>query len=301
VSFELAHDSVPNDVLAQRLSDTEADAGIRYAQNLGIKVVLRLDTYPRSASVEHARRGIDRAAELGANAVELSDPGLMEYAAKTHPRLALHVGARAGATTYEAVNFYREHFGAKRAVISRTVGLVQLEALTAGTDLEIEICGFGTPCIMIGGHCALSSYVTGASVNTSGVCSPASAVRWEVVQDQLECRLNGALLSRVAVDAPVTSKPCKGCYEVIGQKYLALDVPGTLNALDLVPVLERIGISAVRIEAGAGGSEDLARATRAWHDAVRGSGDPEEARAALAKRSAAENEPSLGATSPQWR
>jgi putative protease len=154
---------------------------------------------------------------------------------------------------------------------------------------------------MIGGHCALSSYVTGASVNTSGVCSPASAVRWEVVQDQLESRLNGALLSHAAVDAPVTSKPCKGCYEVVGQKYLALDVPGTLNALDLVPVLERIGITAVRIDAGAGGSEDLACATRAWHDAVRGSGDPEEARAALARRSAAENELLLGATSPQWR
>lgn len=300
VSFGLAHGSVPNDVLAHRLSDTEAAAGIRYAQNLGIKVVLRLDTYPRSASVEHARRGIDRAAELGADAVELSDAGLMEYAAKTHPGLALHVGVRAGATTYEAVNFYRDHFRAKRAVISRTLGLAQLEELTAGTDVEIEICGFGTPCIMIGGHCALSSYVTGASVNTTGLCSPASAVRWEVVHDQLECRLNGALLSHVAVDGQVTSKPCKGCYEVVGQKYLALDVTGTLNAVDLVPDLERIGVMAVRIEAG-GGAEDTGWATRVWHDAVRGLRDSKEARAALAKRSAAENELSLGATSPQWR
>jgi putative protease len=300
VSFELAHSSVPDDALARRLSETEAAAGIRYARNLGVKVVLRLDTYPRFASFEHARRAVDCAAELGADAVELSDPGLMDYAAKTHPGLALHVGVRAGATTYEAVNFYRDHFRAKRAVISRTVGLAQLEELTAGTDVEIEICGFGAPCIMIGGHCALSSYVTGASVNTTGLCSPASAVRWEVVQDQLESRLNGALLSHGAVDSQVTSKPCKGCYEVIGQKYLALDVPGTLNAVDLIPVLERIGVVAVRIEA-AGGAEDTAWATRVWHDAVRGSCDSEEARAALAKRSAAEHELSLGATSPQWR
>jgi putative protease len=301
VNFELAHDSVPSDVLAQRLSDTEAAAGIRYARNLGIKAVLRLDNYPRSASVQHARRGIDRAAALGANAVELSDPGLMEYAAKTYPRLSLHVGVRAGATTYEAVNFYRDHFGAKRAVISRTVGLAQLEELTAGTDVEIEISGFGTPCIMIGGHCALSSYMTGASVNTSGVCSPASAVRLEIVHDQVECRLNGTLLSHVAVDGQIASKPCKGCYEVVGQKYLALDVPGTLNALDLVPVLERIGVRAVRIEAARADSEEIASTTRVWRDAVRGSRDSEEARASLAKRSVAENEVSLGATSPQWR
>ena len=40
------------------------------------------------------------------------------------------------------------------------------------TPVEIEVFGFGSLCVMVEGRCALSSYVTGESPNTHGVCSP---------------------------------------------------------------------------------------------------------------------------------
>ena len=303
ITFELAHDRVPEDVVAQRLSETEADAGIRYAHGLGARAVVRLDTYPRGASFDHARRGIDLAAELQADAIELSDPGLMQYAARAYPALALHVGVRAGATTYEAVNFYYEHFGVKRVVVSRTVPLDQLEELSARGTAEIEVCGFGSPCIMIGGHCALSSYVTGASVNTSGICSPASAVDRQVVEDLVECRLNGALLSRsIPEGRAAPAKPCKGCYEVVGQIYQALDVTGTLNALDMVPAFRRMGVAAVRIDAARSDTHEAAWATRVWQEALKWSQPASHAGPPAGQSPVDTGEAlTLGPSSPQWR
>ncbi len=51
---------------------------------------------------------------------------------------------------------------------------------------EIEVFGFGSLCVMVEGRCALSSYATGESPNTHGVCSPAKAVRWQPTPQGLE-------------------------------------------------------------------------------------------------------------------
>jgi len=56
--------------------------------------------------------------------------------------------------------------------------------------------GFGGLCVMVEGRCLLSSYCTGESPNSAGVCSPAKAVRWQETPAGLESRLNGVLLDR---------------------------------------------------------------------------------------------------------
>ncbi|KES12572.1 Collagenase or related protease, partial [Snodgrassella alvi SCGC AB-598-O02] len=49
-------------------------------------------------------------------------------------------------------------------------------------------------CVMVEGRCLLSSYVTGESPNTFGVCSPAKYVRWEQHAKGMDARLNNILL-----------------------------------------------------------------------------------------------------------
>ena len=61
------------------------------------------------------------------DAVILADAGLMRYAVKHHPDLRLHLSVQGSATSYEAVNFYREHFGIQRAVLPRVLSLPQVE------------------------------------------------------------------------------------------------------------------------------------------------------------------------------
>src|SRR3546814_1834989 len=68
---------------------------------------------------------------------------------------------------------------------------------------------------MVEGRCALSSYVTGESPNTHGVCSPAKSVRWQQTDKGLESRLNGVLIDRYA-DGENAGYPtlCKGRFDV---------------------------------------------------------------------------------------
>jgi collagenase-like PrtC family protease len=57
----------------------------------------------------------------------------MAYARKTHPELRLHLSVQGSATSYDAINFYRERFGISRAVLPRVLSLAQVEHVIANT------------------------------------------------------------------------------------------------------------------------------------------------------------------------
>ncbi|MDO9007351.1 MAG: peptidase U32 family protein, partial [Thiobacillus sp.] len=174
--------------------EAQAAEGLRYAHDRGRKVLLALNTYPQPDSWSRWTGAVDRAAKLGMDSVILADAGLMRYAVKQHPQLRLHLSVQGSATSYEAVNFYREHFGIQRAVLPRVLSLPQVENVVQHTDVEIELFGFGGLCVMVEGRCLLSSYCTGESPNSAGVCSPPKAVQWTDTPSGLESRLNGVLL-----------------------------------------------------------------------------------------------------------
>ncbi len=155
------------------------EQGIRYAHTRGRNVLLALNTYPQAANWKQWREAVDRAAGAGIDAIILADPGLMEYARSKYPGLRLHLSVQGSATNYEAINFYQERFGISRAVLPRVLSMQQVEQLLRHVKTEIEVFGFGSLCVMVEGRCALSSYATGESPNTAGVCSPAKAVRWQ--------------------------------------------------------------------------------------------------------------------------
>jgi O2-independent ubiquinone biosynthesis protein UbiU len=244
--------------------------GIRYAQSRGRKVLLALNTYPQPAAWQLWRSAIDRAAEGGINAVILADPGLMQYAMKTHPQLRLHLSVQGSATNYEAINFYHEHFGIARAVLPRVLSMAQVEQVTEKTPVEIEVFGFGSLCVMVEGRCALSSYVTGESPNTHGVCSPAKSVRWQQTPEGLESRLNGVLIDRYA-DGENAGYPtlCKGRFDVGDEhNYYAVEEPTSLNTLELLPQLMKIGVKAIKIEGRQRSPAYVAQVTRVWREAI---------------------------------
>nr|MBP7302007.1 U32 family peptidase [Brachymonas sp.] len=152
--------------------------GLQYAHARGCKVLLALNTYPQAGREAVWQSAIDRAADLGIDAVILADPGLMAYAKERHPNLRLHLSVQASATHAAAINLYHSQFNIARAVLPRVLSLEQVRQLVGKTAVELEVFGFGSLCVMAEGRCALSSYATGESPNTHGVCSPAKAVRW---------------------------------------------------------------------------------------------------------------------------
>ena len=245
-------------------------SGISYAHAKGAKVFMALNTYPQAGNPGLWRSALDKASDLGVDAVILADPGLMQYAAQKHPQLRLHLSVQGSATNYDAINFYREQFGIVRAVLPRVLSLEQVQRVIERTPVEIEVFGFGSLCVMVEGRCALSSYVTGESPNTHGVCSPPKAVRWVETPQGRESRLNGVLIDRYAPGENAGYPTlCKGRFDVEGEEnYYAIEEPTSLNTLELLPQLMKMGVRALKVEGRQRSPAYVAQVTKVLREAI---------------------------------
>jgi collagenase-like PrtC family protease len=238
--------------------------GIEYAHGRGVRVFVALNVYPQPSRWPAATAAVDAAAAAGADAVILADPGLLAYAAERHPQLDRHLSVQASASNWRALEFYRQRFGVRRAVLPRVLSLAQVRRIIERVKLEIEVFGFGSLCIMVEGRCALSAHVTGESPNTHGVCSPAHAVRWQELPQGREVRLSGVLIDAFAPGEPAGYPTlCKGRFEVLGTRMHALEEPTSLSVLEVLPQLLAAGVSALKVEGRQRSPAYVAQVTRA--------------------------------------
>jgi putative protease len=243
--------------------------GIAYAHARGRRLLLALNTFPQAATWGRWTEAVDLAASMGVDAIIVADLGLMDYSRRTHPGLELHLSVQGSATSHEAIKFYHESFGVKRAVLPRVLSLAQVEQVVQNTPVEIEVFGFGGLCVMVEGRCMLSAYACGDSPNTFGACSPGRAVRWEETPAGLESRLNGVLIDRYA-NGERAAYPtlCKGRFEVAGATYYAIEEPASLNTLEYLPEFLRIGVKAVKLEGRQRSPAYVAQVTKVWRQAI---------------------------------
>ena len=250
--------------------DAAIVSGVSYAHARGCQVYMALNTYPQAAQPKRWQQAVDKAANMGVDAIILADPGLMAYACKRHPQVRLHLSVQGSATNFDAINLYHQQFGISRAVLPRVLSLDQVRQVIQKTPVEIEVFGFGSLCVMVEGRCALSSYVTGESPNTHGVCSPPKAVRWQETPKGLESRLNGVLIDRYAAgESAGYPTLCKGRFDVEDDhSYYAIEEPTSLNTLSLLPQLLQFGVRAIKIEGRQRSPAYVAQVTRVWREAI---------------------------------
>ncbi len=282
--------------------------GIRYAHSKGREVLLAINTFAQAGRVADWQKSVDAAVDLGVDAIILADVGLLDYAANKYPQQRLHLSVQGSATSYGAINFCQRAFGVRRAVLPRVVTLAQVEHVIKNTDVEIEVFGFGSLCVMNEGRCWLSSYACGESPNTVGACSPAKYVKWDKQPGQMETRLNGILIDRFGDDEPAGYPTlCKGRFDVQGETYYALEEPTSLNVLEILPDILKIGVRAIKIEGRQRSPAYVAQVTRTLRaalDSLRDSGERYHVKpswqAELAKVSEG-NQATLGAYNRPWR
>lgn len=251
-------------------SEAEIRQGIAYAAAQRCAVYVALNTYPESAHLAQWYAAVDRAAELGASVIIAADMAVLDYAARRHPTLPRHLSVQGSATTVAALRYYHERFGIARAVLPRVLAIQQVERLCASSPVPLETFAFGSLCIMVEGRCQLSSYVTGASPNRHGVCSPAKFVRWEEHADgSRSVRLNGVLIDHfTASEAAGYPTVCKGRYRLGERAFHALEEPTSLNTLGLLPRLAKAGVVALKIEGRQRGAAYVAAVTATWRAAI---------------------------------
>jgi putative protease len=258
--------------------ENELRQGVAYAHQRGRKVYIALNTYPDSARLDDWFAAVDRAAALGADAIIAAELAVLDYAARHHPALPRHLSVQGSATTAAALRYCHDRFGIARAVLPRVLSIQQVERLCEASPVPLEVFAFGSLCIMVEGRCQLSSYVTGASPNRHGVCSPARFVRWEEAPGGVRTvRLNGVLIDRFEPNEPAGYPTvCKGRFDVGGEVFHALEEPTSLNTLELLPQLARAGVVALKIEGRQRGAAYVAAVASTWRSALdRFNADPD--------------------------
>jgi putative protease len=243
--------------------------GIEYAHSKGCKVFLAINTYPQADGWQRWKNAVDLAAKLNIDALIAADIGVLDYASTQYPKLRLHLSVQASATNSEAIRFYHENFSIQRVVLPRVLSLKQVQQVAHTSPVPLEVFGFGSLCVMVEGRCLLSSYVTGQSPNTFGACSPASAVEWQETSDGLHTRLNNVLIDTYKNDEPAAYPTlCKGRFAVSNNTYYAIEEPTSLNTIELLPELQKMGIAAIKIEGRQRSPAYVKQVTEVWRKAL---------------------------------
>ncbi|MFN3655617.1 MAG: peptidase U32 family protein [Pseudolabrys sp.] len=231
---------------------TELQQAVGYAHARNAKVLLAVNTFPPAGRFNLWRDAIDLAAGIGIDAVIVGDMGVADYAARTYPRLRLHLSVQAGASSPEAIRFYCEAFAVKRVVLPRILTVAEIAELHREIPCEIEAFIFGNIGMMAEGRCSLTNYATAVSTNMDGVCSPAADVRYEEDEDgALTTKLGPFMIDRFACGENAGYPTiCKGRYlcSARSEGYYAFEEPVSLNLSGLLPDIMRAGVTALKIE-----------------------------------------------------
>jgi O2-independent ubiquinone biosynthesis protein UbiU len=254
----------------------ELSAGIEFAHDHGVKVLVAVNTFPEAGNFEPWKRAVDDAAARDADALILADIGLAAYAADKHPDTRRHLSVQAAASNPEAINFYQRELGVRRVVLPRVLTIPEIAALNAEISVETEVFVFGGLCVMAEGRCSLSSYVTGVSPNKDGACSPASHVRYEECGTRLESRLGGSIINTFETgEAAAYPTLCKGRFVENGKPSYLFEEPTSLSVAHLLPKLSAAGVSALKIEGRQRGRAYVAKVVAAFRRAVEAAADGE--------------------------
>ena len=269
VYFGLRNDTNARHFPGLNFNLARASEGIAYARSRGRRVFMAINTYPKPEGWPRWQAAVDSAAELGVDALICADIGVLNYASRQWPDLPLHLSVQASCTNHEALQFYHDHFGIRRAVLPRVLSLSQVRQVIEHTPVEIEVFGFGSLCVMVEGRCILSSYVTGQSPNACGACSPAQFVEYRQTSQGMESRLGGLLTDRYR-EGEQAGYPtvCKGRFEVGEHTFYAIEEPTSLNTLALLPELRSSGVSAIKIEGRQRTPAYVGKVARVWREAI---------------------------------
>lgn len=168
---------------ADNFTDDEMKEGIEYAHLLGKKVYVAVNIFAKNEDLPIARDYFKFLQDIGADAVLISDMGMLSLCREVAPRLAIHLSTQANTTNVQAVKFYKS-LGVKRVVLARELGYAEIAQIhNAVPDMELEAFVHGAMCMSYSGRCLLSSYFSGRSANRGECIQPC---RWNYQITEIE-------------------------------------------------------------------------------------------------------------------
>lgn len=160
---------------ADNFSEEEMIEGINFAHALGKKVYVTVNIFAKNSDLENAKEYFEFLQKVKADAVLISDIGLVTLCKEVAPDLTIHLSTQANTTNILAVKFWQS-MGVKRVVLARELGYDEILSIhNAVPDMELEAFVHGAMCMSYSGRCLLSSYFSNRSANRGACIQPC---RW---------------------------------------------------------------------------------------------------------------------------
>jgi putative protease len=178
-------------------------------------------------------------AERGADAVIVQDLGLARLIRRLAPDLPIHGSTQMTLTEPRAIEFVRK-LGVERVILARELSLADIERVTQGTSMPVEVFVHGALCVAYSGQCLTSEALGGRSANR-GQCAQACRLPYELIVD--------------------------GQLGDLGD-YAYLLSPQDLAAHDLVGKLVGLGVASLKIEGRLKSAQYVAVTTQTYRAAL---------------------------------
>ena len=158
------------------MDDNELAKIINYAHSINKKVYVALNIYARDNMYEEIKKQVEILDEIKADAVIVSDGGVVETVKDVAPNLEIHISTQANTVSYHTCKFWYNN-GAKRVILARELNKNEIKDIMINKpkDLSIEMFVHGAICYGYSGRCHLSDFLAGRNANL-GDC--AQSCRW---------------------------------------------------------------------------------------------------------------------------
>lgn len=229
---------------------------VQYCHRHSVRVYVTVNTIPNDSQMDALPPYLESLEEEGADALIITDLGVLSLAKRYAPHIAVHISTQAGVmNAASAAMFY--NLGASRVILAREMSLEQIAELRRRVPSELELEAFchGAMCVSFSGRCVLSNYLTGRDAN-QGACAQPCRWKYRILEEQ-----------RPGEMMDLTED---------GGTYLFNS--RDLCMIDHVAELQRAGVTSLKIEGRTKSSYYVAAVTSAYRhvvDAVAGGKDPD--------------------------
>lgn len=148
----------------------------RLIHEAGKKLYVTVNCFAENGEIPQIGEYVRFLKDIGADAVIVSDIGVIAQIRDEVPDMEIHVSTQANCMNWRAARVYRE-MGVRRIVLARELSLAQIAQIRANVpdDMELEAFVHGAMCMSYSGRCLLSAFLAGRSGNR-GEC--AQTCRW---------------------------------------------------------------------------------------------------------------------------
>ena len=152
-----------------------------------------MNIYAYDEDYEEIKKDIQRLNKIKADAIIVSDPGIVECIKEVAPEMEIHISTQANITSLQSAIFWNKQ-GAKRVILARELSKDRIEHIMKNKpeDLEVEMFIHGAICYAYSGRCYLSQYLSDRGANCGDCSQPC---RWQYKLTAEEVNKPGSIIN----------------------------------------------------------------------------------------------------------